>query len=388
MAGIGSGLSTLLNRLSWSVRAGLQFGGRRNLYATFGYKERLVFQDFVMKYARQGIATRLINAPVTSTWNPSPTANGTEELIVSWNNLVAAQHIWGIIMRADRLAGLGRFATIFLGYNDVHKIADLAEPVHHGKDLEILYMQPYGEEASTIRTYITDPSNPRFGLPSFYNIRLLNPELVTHTDYIPTQPMGDIVRGIATKVHWTRIVHISEGILEDQIFGIPRLLPVYNELDDLLKVAGGSAEVFWLNARAGLQIDVDKDMELDTTDAADLQDEIEEYQHELRRVIRTKGVKITNLGATLASPKDTIEVILELIAANTGIPKSVLTGMPMGHTASTQDRANYATLIENRRTEFAVPCMLVPLIQMLQYSSILPEGTITWAWESAFRKYT
>ena len=57
----------------------------------------------------------------------------------------------------------------------------------------------------------------------------------------------------------------------------------------------------------------------------------------------------------------------------------------MGHTASTQDRANYATLIENRRTEFAVPCMLVPLIQMLQYSSILPEGTITWAWESAFR---
>lgn len=381
MGNIGSGLSTLLNRLSWTIKAGLQFGGKRNLYATFGYKTELTFQDFIIKYVRQGIATRIINAPVISTWNPLPKAIGPEDLVTSWNTFAQKQQIWGIITRTDKLAGLGRYATILIGYNDILKVADLNKPVKYNAELKVLYMQPYSEAASVISEFVTDPTDPRFGLPLYYDIKLIDPKVSARVDYIPTQLIGST----AEKVHWSRIVHISEGVLEDQIFGIPRLMPIYNDLDDLLKVAGGSAEIFWLNARSGMQIDVDKDMELDVTDAADLQDEIEEYQHELRRVIRTKGVKINNLGANVADPTGTVDVILNLIAANTGIPKAVLIGMPMGQLASTQDRANYATLIENRRTDFAEPCMLVPLIQALQYSGVLPKGIMSWTWKSAFR---
>ena len=40
------------------------------------------------------------------------------------------------------------------------------------------------------------------------------------------------------KVHWTRVIHIAESTLENPIYGIPRLRPVYNRLMDIEKVTG------------------------------------------------------------------------------------------------------------------------------------------------------
>lgn len=380
---IGSGISVLLNRLSWAVRAGLQFGGKRNLYAVFGYKTRLVFQDFIEKYARQGIAKRIIDQPVSSTWNLPPTMVGPDDMVVIWNKILNQfPNFWHTIQKADRLAGLGRYATILIGYNDVHNNKDMAKPVMSGA--EILYFQPYSELSSAIKGFVSSTSDPRFGLPEYYSVNLFNPSLATQTSYVPTQPQDEVIRGRAVDVHWTRIIHIADAALEDEIFGIPRLMPIYNDLDDLLKVGGGASEMFWLNAREGMQVDVDKDMELDEGDAQNLQAEIEEYQHELRRIIRTKGVKINSLGATVASPKDTVEVIVQAISAETGIPKSILFGMASGRLASAQDRANYATLIEARRTEFAVPCILMPIVQAFQLAGKLPKGVPVWSWRSAF----
>jgi len=380
---IGSGISVLLNRLSWAARAGLQFEGKRNLYAVFGYKTRLVFQDFIEKYARQGIAKRIIDQPVSSTWNFPPTMASPDDMVTAWNKILNQfPNFWHTVQKADRLSGLGRYSTILIGYSDVHNNKDMAKPVAQKAD--ILYFQPYSEMSSTIKGFVSDASNSRFGLPEYYSINLFNPSLATQTSYISTQPQDEVVRGRATDVHWTRIIHIADSALEDEIFGIPRLMPIYNDLDDLLKVGGGASEMFWLSARKGIQVDVDKDMELDEGDAQNLQDEIEEYQHELRRIIRTKGVKINSLGADVESPKDTVEVIMQAISAETGIPKSILLGMASGRLASAQDRANYATLIEARRTEFAVPCILMPIVHALQLTNKLPKGVPIWMWKSAF----
>ena len=53
-------------------------------------------------------------------------------------------------------------------------------------------------------------------------------------------------------VHASRVIHVAEDILDDEVYGIPRLEPLYNYLDDLLKVVGGSAEMFWLDAKRRL----------------------------------------------------------------------------------------------------------------------------------------
>ena len=57
-----------------------------------------------------------------------------------------------------------------------------------------------------------------------------------------------------------------------------------------------------------MQIDVDKDMELNSDDADDLTEEVDEYQHGMRRFIRTRGITIENLGSDVADPKNTFDV--------------------------------------------------------------------------------
>src|SRR5690606_16993532 len=97
-------------------------------------------------------------------------------------------------------------------------------------------------------------------------------------------------------VHWTRVLHVAEGTLESNVFGASRLEASFNTLDDIWKVSGGAAETYWLAGNRGMHVDIDKEMTLDDKDADNLSDELEEYQHELRRIIRTQGVSIKELG--------------------------------------------------------------------------------------------
>ena len=68
------------------------------------------------------------------------------------------------------------------------------------------------------------------------------------------------MRGFSTgekKVHWSRIIHVTDGLLDDEFYGFPRLQRVWNKLDDLLKVVGGGSEAFWLLATPTRQYDID-----------------------------------------------------------------------------------------------------------------------------------
>ncbi len=161
---------------------------------------------------------------------------------------------------------------------------------------------------------------------------------------------------------------------------------VYNLLDDLMKIAGGAPEAFWMNARAGLQADIDMEMELDDEDATALADEIEEYQHQLRRIIKTRGVDLKPLGTEVASPKDQFNMLISLLSGTTGIPQRILIGSEAGQLASEQDRANWAERIEERRVLFAEPYILDPLIRRFMEVGLLPEiDDYEYEWPEAFK---
>jgi hypothetical protein len=175
------------------------------------------------------------------------------------------------------------------------------------------------------------------------------------------------------QVHHSRIIHFAENSLENDIIGTSALLCVFNLLDDLLKVVGGSAETFFITSNRGMQVDVDKEMELTGDDADALEKEVEEYTHQLRRIIRTRGVKINNLGTDIADPRGAFSTIMQLISGATGIPQRVLLGSEAGHLASDQDRANWADRIRERRNTWAEPRLLRQLIKTLVSSGVLPE---------------
>jgi len=173
-------------------------------------------------------------------------------------------------------------------------------------------------------------------------------------------------------VHFSRIIHIADGLLDDRINGIPRLERCWNNLDDLDKITGGGAEAFWRRADAGFQVDVDPEMELEPDDEAQLDNEIDEYLHDLRRIVRTRGVKMNPLTSQVAGIKDPIEGVMSQISAGTGIPQRILMGSERGQLASTQDDDNWTARISDRRKDYASPVVVHPTLDRFIEIGALP----------------
>lgn len=376
----------LLARTTLALRAGVSFGGARNLYATFGYKLTPVHIDYVAKYLRQDVATRIINAPVDATWTEGPTISdkvvdsGADQTLFgkAWQDLVGKFPVYPALRKADIFAGLGAFSILVIGIDDGQK---LNTPIKVGRKANLTYLQPYLEGSIQITEFDQDQTSARFGLPVMYR--------VTPGD-VTTQRNLNTVTYVSRKnfdVHYTRVLHLADNTLENIVFGHSRLEGIYNALDDLLKVTGGAAETYWLASNRGMHVDVDKDMDLDEDDAKNLSAELDEYQHQLRRVIRTRGVKVDNLGSDIADPTGTFNVLVALLASQSGLPQRVMMGAEAGQLASQQDRANWSQRVAERIANFAEPIALIPFISKLVAMGVLPipVGNIVVTWPEVFK---
>lgn len=378
--------TSLISRIDFFTRLGVRFDGKRDFYAIFGYKRVLRFQDYVGKYLRQDIAKRIVNAPVSATWRTPPiiTVEGQDTFTEEWAKLVKKHKIWKQMERADKLAGIGNYAVLLLGINDGRKMEVSVNP-REGNDL--LYLQPYSQPNAEIMELEDDPTNERFGMPKMYRVTASNP-LTTLGSAVVGRTAQKAVKQQQFMVHHSRIIHVAEDTLENNFLGIPRLEAVFNLLDDLLKVAGGTSETFWLAGNKGMQVDIDKDTDLSVDDAAALSDELEEYQHQLRRFIRTRGVKIKDLGGETPNPKEIFNMIIALISGATGIPRRILTGSEAGQLASDQDRANWSDRIVERRVNFVEPNIITSAIIQISAAGIIkPVETenISYSWPSNFQ---
>ncbi len=379
--GVFRSMSSLLDRLGLGRLAGLQFDGARDLYKVYGYKDELEPKHFLAKYSRQDIVTRIIDAPAKAIWSSPPTIkiDGDQEAFDEiWLPMIKKHKIWAVLSRADKLAQLGRFSILLMGIDDTQ---NTKTEVTKADKRHLLYLQPFGEVLVAIDGFENDPLNERFGLPTMYKVSFDDPSLKT------SAPSGGtlVSRIMNQEVHHSRIIHVVTDPLEDQVFSTPIIAKIYNLLDDLMKIVGGTAETYWLTANRGIQADIDKDMQVDPDDAQALADEIDEYQHQLRRVLRTRGVKIQTLGSDIPAPQEAFSMIINLLSGTTGIPQRILLGSEAGQLASEQDRANWADRIDERRAEFAEPLLLRPFIDSMMVNGILPESEYVLDWPDAFK---
>ena len=346
---------------------GTAYEGARDYYAIFGYKRNPTHEDFLARYLHQDIAQRILNAPVDATWTDPPEVTGTSESFTkAWAELVEEHEVFAQLARLDLFAGLGKYAIMVIGLDDG---ADLSRPVNSSRNNKVIYLQPYLEGSIKIKKIEESTSSPRFGLPTLYEVDPGDPTQDLNSTHIAK---SNIVSNRVILVHYTRVLHLADKALEHPSVGHSRLEAIYNLLDDLMKVVGGSAETYWMAGNRGLQVDIDKDMDLNADDGEALEDEVEEYQHGLRRFIRSRGVEITNIGSDVADPRSTFDVIMSMISAATGIPKRLLIGVEAGQLASQQDRANWAVLIDERVKKWGRPKVLKPFINILQAANALP----------------
>ena len=366
MATSGTG-SSLISRMMWALRAGLQFSGARDLYAVYGYSRNITEQMLYDKYKRQDVASSIIDKPAEALWTTPPQILVNEKALGDgWDRFVADNQLWSKILRADKMLGMEKYVVLFLG------LPGKSETPVSSNAKEVSFVHVFGGSCAAVDSFITDPASPLYGHPEYYKLKLQKSVTASET----------------MRVHHTRCVHLTNELLESNILSEPRLVKGYNILDDILKVAGGSAETFWLTANRGMQVDVDKDMELGEADLNALSDEIDEYQHQLRRVLRTRGVKVNTLGSDVADPRGVFEVSISLLASTYKIPQRILMGAEAGQLASEQDRANWAVSIQERRESFAEPYILLPILQKLQKLGIISTIDATklhFKWEEAFK---
>lgn len=366
---MASTLQNWLGRTGIGRLLGFQMNGLRNLYAIFGWETQPTFKTYLMKYKRQAVAKRVVHAYPDALWADPPIVTGDPTFLVAWQDLLAAQPVFPTLQKLDKLCRIGRYAVLVIGLDDgkalntpVSKLRDATKAQR-----KILYMQPYCEDSVQIKKYDEDQKSPRYGMPEMYTISPGEFENLSGNATVQVSPVRR-----SFDVHWSRCLHVAENALESNVYGTPALEPILNDLYDLEKVTGGSAEVFWLNSNRGLHVDVDKEMELKPEDAEALEEEIDEYSHNLRRVMRTRGVKITSLGTDFLDPRGVYDVAISNIAAGTGIPKRVLSGSEAGQLASQQDRANWADRCDERVSEYGNPVVLMPFLRLLIDSAVLP----------------
>lgn len=380
---MSTALQTWLARTGLGRILGMQMGGARDMYGTFGWKTNPCFKDFWMKYKRQGIARRIVNSYPDALWADPPVVTGDDTFQKVWQDLLATIAVFPTLQKLDKLCRIGRFAVLVVGMNDGQQ---LNQPVRKltvvGTPRKIIYLQPYCEESVEIVAYETNTASERYGLPTMYRI---TPGEFDNLSGDRTLKQANVTQK-SFDVHYTRVLHVAESALESPVYGSSCLEPIFNDLYDLEKVSGGSAEAFWLNSNRGMHIDVDKEMELKDEDAAALSEEIDEYSNGLRRIMRTRGVKVTNLGTDFNDPSNTFDVILSNISACTGIPKNVLMGSETGQLASQQDRANWADRIGERISEYGNPVVLMPFLRLCIDAGVLPApSTLSVNWPDAFK---
>jgi hypothetical protein len=259
-----------------------------------------------------------------------------------------------------------------LGLSDVNQVEDFRQPVIPSNNLNLLYVKPFGQENAVIHLFDNNPSSERFGLPEIYQITITNP--ATRASSV-------------LYVHHSRVLHITRELLENEVEGVPTLKRIYNRLMDLEKLVGGSAEMFWRGARPGMQSKVDQDYSLGPEERQKLEEQLDEYDHDLRRFFVAKGVNIESLQQQVADPSNHFDIQLQVISAETGIPKRILSGSERGEMASTQDRTAWLEMIQDRREEFAEPAIIRKFVDKLIMYKVMPKpngGDYVVDWKDLF----
>lgn len=371
--------SILADRLSIG-RHGTQFGGNRDYYEILGYPLNPELKDYLGKFDRDPLGGRIVEFPPEETWRDTPTvkdgkdkdAEEDTKFCNAWSDFAESRRVYHYCQRVDTLAGIGHFGVLLIGVAGSDELKTEVKRVRGIED--VIYLRPYGEQSVTVKEFQTNPSNPRFGLPHMYSIATadmaggnINPSSTRSTD-----------------VHWSRVIHVAEGLLENEVYGRPRLQRVINLLDDVLKVVGGSAEATWKLIRKGFVLNADDpEAEFKSEDKAAIEEQFDEYDHGLRRLMLTRGLTPHDLGSETVDPSGIFDVIMTLISVATRIPKRILMGSERGELASTQDASTWAGYVASRQLNFAEAVILRPLIDRLIQWKALPEPknkryTVVW----------
>ena len=350
--------------------------GPRDVDAECGYPAWLTPDHYRAMYDREGIAQRVVNCEPEESWAMDPEINEDEdettdtEFEAAWKKMSKKFNFMHYLQRVDVLSGIGQFGILLIGIDDGKDLTEAVEGINddgtvdEGNEYKLLYLRPFSEEVVFVKVRETDVTSPRYGLPTMYTI---------HFRDFPNWGVqaGEI---IARDVHWSRVIHVADNRKMSEIYGVPRMQPVYNRLYDLRKIYASCGEGYWKNAFPGISFEIspeiaDQGVEIDKTT---IKAEMESFQNGLQRYLALTGVTAKSMQMQVTDPTGFVECMLKAVAISKAIPYRVLFGSEEAKLAGQQDSRAWNKRLAKRQTKYIDPLLIRPFIDRLIAFGVLP----------------
>lgn len=344
--------SELIERYQFASQHGISHIGARDLYAAGGYPRKLTNAHYLDLYQRGDIAERLVEAYPKATWTPGASIFEDEDPdnITPWeiavNSVFDKLDIWGVFKRADILSRIGEhgYSVILIGDNTKTPLErEISRSITFDN---LIYLQPLHERNATILEWDEDVYSERYSYPLMYQLKL----------------GSDKGRKSSTrKVHWSRVIHFTEGGLDNPVYGPPALRSIYNRLMDMEKIYTAGSEAAYKRMDPGAVFTPKEGAVLGDTDAEEekaieiAQGRIDEFYHSMRRYLMLDNLDVTPLQTAVHNFGGNIDSLIKAIAGAKGFPQRKLTGSEEAQLASQQDRSNYQDEIDMRQLLIALP---------------------------------
>lgn len=233
------------------------------------------------------------------------------------------------------------------------------------KDRKLIYLRPFDESLVQIVQYEANLSNPRFGQPVMYRVTLNDPR---------EQHSGIGLPLATVRVHWSRVIHITDACGSMDIFHPPRLRPVLNAVLDVRKVRGAAAEGYYKSCFTGLQFSTHPQLGGDVlVDVPATRRAVEDYQNTLQRFLIGMGGQWSTLAPTVVDPTPHVNIQIEAICIQLGCPVRVFRGSERGELASSQDDSSWNDRVRERQLNTITPKIIIPFVDRLIQMGVLPE---------------
>ena len=342
---------SLYSRSQAAAKAGLSFGNNRDLYLALGYDREITNQKYRDRYKRGGVARTIIRHYPERTWSggfelvedPAPdiTTPFEEAFSALYNRLSLSSYL----LRADIVARQGQYGVIVLGLPGESFKQEIPRGTSQG---QLEYIRILYEDAATIPSDATvkNTSDPRYGKPLYYRCTIDRDQV---------------------DVHWSRVLHIVESPLDNDLYHDPALEACWNALDDLDKVQGAGAEATFRRMGTPAALEMDPEMDLDSTEEDLLTDELNELHHGMRPFARLIGTKPHWPTGNVPNFDPNQKACFRYLSSITRIPLRIFTGSERGEQASTQDRENEREVVDVRRSTFGTSVIRQLTDRLIEY---------------------
>jgi hypothetical protein len=158
-----------------------------------------------------------------------------------------------------------------------------------------------------------------------------------------------------------------------EILGMPRPIPVFNNILSCFKVTAGSAEMYWQGAFPGLSFETHPQMGGDVSiNKTKMRGEIEQFFNGMQRYLVNRGMSVKSLAPQVVDPTPQIDKQIEQICIRGGYPVPVFKGYEVGENAGSMNTEQWQERIRGRCRKQLTPRLINPFHDRLINLGVLP----------------